>query len=118
MVLGIDQIDTLIERLVSVVQEELVKILPGHVAKYVPEAISKLHLSLQDVAGLTEVSYQRIHQLVETGDLKVQKVNGHGIRVCLGDLFSFLNEREQNPRVKITRTAHGERWDLPVRGGR
>jgi len=98
---------------IPIIEEELLKVLPAHILKYVPETLSKLHLSLQDVAELTGVSYQRVHQLVSAGLLKC---SGSPAGVNLGDLFEFLDEREQNPRVRITKTEHGERWDpLPVR---
>jgi len=116
-------IEQILDKLTPVLEAELVKILPQHVVKFLPAALSKLHLSLQDVANLTGVSYQRIHQLQQEGLLKA---HGSPARVNLGDLFSFLSDREEKAqelkepsRLKVTKTDNGEVWEIlpprPVR---
>lgn len=114
-----EDIVEIVAKITPALERQLIETLPPYILKYVPEALSKLNVSLQDVADLTGLSYASVYAAQQKGLLKAAYVDGVGLRVNLGNLFSFLNQREEKKRLKITKTSQGERWDVlpdrPVR---
>lgn len=99
-----EDIAELVSRVTPVLHRKLVETLPARITKYVPEALSRLNVSLHDVAELTGLSYATVYEAHHKGLLKASYVKGVGVRVNLGELFSFLDDREDKVQaVKLKR---------------